>query len=136
MDHAHDDHDSLFRQEALEHHLQVERGEGLVHVSPPWTWSLLWTVVVGVVAALIAAILGRVEITARGRGIIRPAAGVRLLVAQVDGTVRAIGARSGDVVEPGAVLLRLEAPEVQAAALVPPVGSDEPVITQRLMNHG
>ena len=107
----------LFRPEALRHHLQAEEGRGLVRVSPPWTWALLMILLTALATALLAALFGRVEVNGRGRGILRPVSGVRMVIAQVDGTVGRIEARSGQVVEAGAVLVRIEAPPVQAQLL-------------------
>ncbi|WP_242345366.1 HlyD family secretion protein [Anaeromyxobacter terrae] len=107
----------LFRDEALKHRLAYEEGRGLVRVSPPWTWALLWIVVAGLVAALAASFVGQVEVTGRGRGILRPAAGVRALTAQLGGTVTRVEARSGDRLRSGAPLLRIESPAVQAQLL-------------------
>ncbi|BDG05195.1 HlyD family secretion protein [Anaeromyxobacter oryzae] len=107
----------LFRDEALKHRLAYEEGRGLVRVSPPWTWALLWVVVAALVAALAASFVGEVEVTGRGRGILRPAAGVRVLTSQLGGTVVRVEARSGERVKPGAALLRIESPSVQAELL-------------------
>jgi membrane fusion protein len=104
----------LFRQEALQHHLQSEEGRGLVRVSPPWTWALLLVFLSGIGTALLAAIFGRVEVNGRARGILRPRAGIRVLIAKLDGTVGQVDARSGQQVQAGAVLVRIEAPPVQA----------------------
>ena len=68
-------------------------------------------------AALAASIVGQVEVTTRGRGILRPTAGVRALTSQTAGTVARVEARSGEAVRAGAVLLRIDAPDVQAQIL-------------------
>jgi membrane fusion protein len=107
----------LFRDEALKHRLAYEEGRGLVRVSPPWTWALLWVVVSALVAAIAASFVGEVEVTGRGRGILRPAAGVRVLTTQLGGTVVRVDARSGDRVKAGAALVRVESPSVQAELL-------------------
>jgi len=107
----------LFRDEAMKQRLAYEEGRGVVRVSPPWTWALLWVVVSALVAALAASFVGQVEVTGRGRGIVRPAAGVRLLTTQLGGTVTQVEARSGDRVRSGATILRIESPNVQAQLL-------------------
>ncbi|OFX25549.1 MAG: hypothetical protein A2V77_24945 [Anaeromyxobacter sp. RBG_16_69_14] len=107
----------LFRAEALQHRLSSEEGHGLVRVSPPWTWALLWVVVCGVGAALAASFIGEVEVTGRGRGILRPTAGVRVLTSQMTGTVVSVDAHSGDRVKTGAALLRIESATTQAQLL-------------------
>jgi membrane fusion protein len=104
----------LFREEALRHHLRSEEGRGLVRVSPPWTWALLLVFLSGIGTALLASIFGRVEVNGRARGILRPRSGIRVVIAKLDGTVGQIEARSGQRVQAGAVLVRIEAPPVQA----------------------
>jgi multidrug resistance efflux pump len=107
----------LFRQEALEHHLQSEEGRGLVRVSPPWTWALLLAFLSAVGTALLASIFGRVEVNGRARGILRPRSGIRVVIAKLDGTVGQVEARSGQQVKAGNLLVRIEAPPVQAQLL-------------------
>jgi membrane fusion protein len=107
----------LFRPEALKHLHRSEEGHGLILVSPPWTWALLLVLLSGVGTALVASVLGRVEVNARARAILRPSAGVRTLVAKIDGTVGRVEVRSGQAVQAGTALLRIEAPPVQAQRL-------------------
>jgi len=107
----------LFRQEALDHHLQGEEGHAFGQVAPPWTWTLLGVILLGLASAFLAACLGRVEVTGRARGILQPRGGVRLLVAQVHGTVEAVTVQSGQQVAKGVPLLRIEAPQVHAQVL-------------------
>jgi len=111
------DESKLFRPEALQHRLRSEEGRGLIRVSPPWTWALLLALLAALASALALAILGRVEVNGRARGILRPRAGVRILASQVDGTVGRIEARSGQPVRRGAVIARIEAPPVLAQLL-------------------
>ncbi len=108
---------NLFRAEALKHRLSSEEGRGLVRVSPPWTWALLWIVVCALGASIAASFIGKVEVTSRGRGILRPTTGVRALTSQLTGVVTRIDARSGDRVKAGTALLRIESPSVQAELL-------------------
>lgn len=108
---------NLFREEALKHYLEAEEGRGLVMVSPPWTWALLWVFLAGIGAALVASFLGHVEVNGRGRGIVRPMGGVRMLVSQSVGTVGSIEVHSGEAVKTGAILLRIEAPTIQSQLL-------------------
>ncbi|MDR3673430.1 MAG: HlyD family efflux transporter periplasmic adaptor subunit [Holophaga sp.] len=107
----------LFRRQALQHHLQGEEGRGLVRVSPPWTWALLLVLLSGAGTALLASIFGRVEVNGRARGILRPRSGIRVVIAKLDGTVGQVEVRSGQQVAAGAVLVRIEAPPVQAQLL-------------------
>jgi multidrug efflux pump subunit AcrA (membrane-fusion protein) len=108
---------SLFREEALKHYLQAEEGRGLVKVSPPWTWTLLWILLTAIGAAVLASFLGHVEVNGRGRGIIRPSHGVRMLVSQSGGMVGSIEVHSGQAVKLGDVLLHIAAPNIQGQLL-------------------
>jgi len=107
----------FFRAEAVEHRLSLDEGRGVVRMSPPWTWAVLGTLVVGLGVAVASAFVGEVEVTGRGRGIIRPTLGVRALTSQLTGTVVSVEARSGDVVKAGAALLRIDAPGVAGQLL-------------------
>jgi membrane fusion protein len=107
----------LFRPEAVRCRLQAEGGRGIVRVAPPWTWALLLVLLSALGTALLGALLGKVEVNGRGRAILRPRSGIRMLLAQLDGTVGRVEARSGQPVQAGSVLLRIEAPPVQAQLL-------------------
>jgi multidrug resistance efflux pump len=107
----------IFRAEAMRHRLSAEEGRGVIRIAPPWAWAIVCCVVAALAAALVASIVGQVEVTTRGRGILRPTAGVRALTSQAGGTVAKVEARSGQVVRAGAVLLRIDAPDVQAQVL-------------------
>ncbi|HET7752668.1 MAG TPA: HlyD family efflux transporter periplasmic adaptor subunit [Anaeromyxobacteraceae bacterium] len=107
----------LFREQALKHRLAAEEGRGLVRVSPPWTWAILWCVVAGLGAAIVASAVGQVEVTSRGRGVLRPTAGVLALTSQMTGTVARVERRSGERVEAGDTLLVIDSPAAQAQLL-------------------
>jgi multidrug resistance efflux pump len=78
---------------------------------------LLWLFLALIGGAFLAACLGRVEVNGRGRGILRPPGGVRMLVAQVNGTIGAVEVHSGQQVEKGKPLLRIDAPQVRVQLL-------------------
>ncbi|WP_243329056.1 HlyD family secretion protein [Mesoterricola sediminis] len=105
---------SLFRPEALEHYLEAEEGRALARVAPPGAWSLLIILLAALGTALAAACLGRVEVKGRARGILHPESGIPRVLCQVDGTVSQVVVHSGQRVAAGAVLLRLEAPALEA----------------------
>ena len=107
----------LFREEALKHYLQAEEGRGLVKVSPPWTWALLCILLAALGSALLASFLGHVEVNGRGRGIVRPTTGVRMLISQASGVVGRIEVHSGQAVKTGTLLLEIEAPNIKSQLL-------------------
>lgn len=122
LNNPHKDNDSngdttLFRREALEHYLRETEGKDVLKVSPPWTWLLLWIFGSLVTTALLLSIFGRMEINERGRGILRPASGVRMLNAQSGGVVAEILAPSGTTVQAGQPILRIDSAQIQGAAL-------------------
>lgn len=109
--------EGLFRKQALEHFLREQEQREPLKVSPPWTWSLFWVLAALVVSALLFAVLGKVEVQNRGRGILRPLAGVRILQAQVGGVLKETFARSGDQLRAGQAIARLDAAQVEGARL-------------------
>ncbi len=108
---------NIYRQEALKHYLQADEGMGLLRVSPPWTWILLWVLAAAVGLSVIASIAGHVEVNGRGRGIVRPTTGIRLLVSQTGGVAGRIEAQSGREVKMGMVLVSVNTPSVQSELL-------------------
>jgi HlyD family secretion protein len=109
--------ESLFRKQALEHFLREQEQREPLKVSPPWTWSLFWVLGALCLSALLFAVFGKVEVQNRGRGILRPVAGVRVLHAQVGGVLAETFARSGDQLKAGQPIARLDAAQVQGAKL-------------------
>jgi multidrug resistance efflux pump len=99
--------------------LRASRAGLPLRISPPWTWTALVIIAVATVAALIASWFVHVETTTRARGIVRPAGGVRALVAQTDASVAEVLIRSGDHVEAGTTVVRLEGIDVEAALFEP-----------------
>ncbi len=107
----------LFRQEALDYHNQTAQGFGVTTLSPPWTWILILVICAMLTTAFAFSLFGYIELNSRGRGILRPAGGVRNLVSQVNGTVKKIHIHSGEKVKTGELLIDLDAPEVQRELL-------------------
>lgn len=107
----------IFRQEALEHLLKDEDIREPLRVSPPWTWSLFFVLGGMLLAALLGAIIGKVEVQDTGKGILRPVAGVRLLRAQVGGVLAETYARSGDTLKENQPIARIDSAQVQGAIL-------------------
>jgi len=108
---------SLFRQEALEHLLKDEDKREPLRVSPPWTWSLFFVLGAVLLAAFLAAIMGKVEVQDTGRGILHPVAGLRLIQAQVGGVLAETYARSGDTLKMGQPIALIDSAQIQGAIL-------------------
>ena len=108
--------DNLFREEALEHYRRGEGPDKLLQVAPPWTQVLFWTSILALSVALGFASLGRVEVTARGKGVLRGPEGVRLIQTQVPGTVRA-SAAAGEPLAAGTLILARDVASTQAEML-------------------
>jgi membrane fusion protein len=131
-----DPQDSFYRKTAIDHYLATEENGQVIRISPPWTWAVVAVVAAVIGAALLLSIFGRIEITAHGRGILRPRGGVRVLIAEAGGVVSHVDARSGASVRRGGPVLRLQSAELQAALLeaereLELVTSDSQVYTQR-----
>lgn len=107
----------LFRKQALEHFLKEQDQAEPLKISPPWTWSLLWVMAVFTLVGILYAFLGKIEVQNRGKGILRPVAGVRTLQAQVGGVLSQTFARSGDQLREGQTIARIEAAQVQGNLL-------------------
>jgi len=107
----------LFRQEALEHLLKDEDIREPLRVSPPWTWLLFFALGSVLLVALLAAIVGKVEVQDTGKGILHPVAGVRLIQAQVGGVLAETYAHSGDTLREGQPIARIDSAQVQGAIL-------------------
>lgn len=89
----------------------------MLRVSPPWTWALLWVVVLAVLVALVASIAGSVEVNSRALAVLRPGGGVKLLTSQVSGVVSTVESRSGEDISAGSVLVRIHAAELEGQLL-------------------
>jgi multidrug resistance efflux pump len=113
----HSKKNSFYREEALAHYLRESEGMGILKVSPPWTWVVVWIFGLLVFAGLVLGIFGRVEITERGKGILRPTSGVRVLQAQRGGVIAEIFAHSGSTVLASQPILRINSAQVKGAAL-------------------
>ena len=104
----------LFRHEALRAYRMGARLSAPLRVVPLSTGIVLGTVCAALVVALTIASLGRIDLVARGRGTIRPTEGVQPLRFEVEGIVRDVLVREGEVVRAGQVLLRLDSTRLQA----------------------
>ncbi len=99
-----------FRAEAVHAALGADERGTFVHAPPPTLRRLVAAVCVALAAATVGAAVARVPVTARGRGIVRPAIGVTVVRAPAAGTVRALRAAVGQRVRAGDTLALLDAP--------------------------
>lgn len=101
----------------MEHLLKNEDIREPLRVSPPWTWSLFFVLGGVLLVALLAAVIGKVEVQDTAKGILRPVAGVRLLHAQVGGVLAETYARSGDTLRENQPIARIASPQVLGVIL-------------------
>jgi hemolysin D len=103
---------ALFREAALSHAQISETYAG--SISPPATWIVSSVVALLAAAAVAFALFGRVDVTARARGAIRPVGGVRPIVAAGDGVILQI-VESGTELRGGAPVVTLRSASLVAA---------------------
>jgi multidrug resistance efflux pump len=103
-----------FREEAVQAYLQGEPEGGILRVAAPRAWVLFWILCAVVTTLVLGSFIGQVELTSRGRGIIRPIGGVRPLTTLIAGTVAEVFVASGDAVVEGQILARLESAALEA----------------------
>lgn len=99
---------SLFREQAVRQYSDPEQRGGLLRAAPPSGLRLFVPLALLFVLAAVAS-AQKVHVTARGRGVIRPASGVHVVVAPAAGRVARHGVRVGDVVEANAPLFTVVA---------------------------
>ena len=105
----------LFRYEALRAYERGARLSTPLRVVPLSTRLLLLTLGALLVGAVGVASVGQIDLTARGRGVLRTSEGVQPLMLEIEGVVRALHVHEGDVVRAGQVLLRLDSTRLSAA---------------------
>ncbi len=103
----------MFREQAVKAYLDPDLRGGLLRVTPPWLLSVFAPVAALCVAALVGAFVGEVEVHAVGRGVVRPADGIRKVEAPIAGWVGSLAAREGDRIESGQTLLVLADPDFE-----------------------
>ncbi len=106
---------ALFRRESLEAHLVAARDAEVLRVAPPWSRAIFWMALSLVATATVLACVFDVEQTGFARGILRVSGGVQTVTAQASGVVLEVGPRSGDVVAPGALLVRIDSAQTRAS---------------------
>lgn len=106
---------ALFRHEALRAYALGGRLSTPLSVAPLSTRLILFTLSAALLAALSVACFGHIDLTARGRGVIRSVEGVQPLQFETDGVLGALLVRDGDVVQPGQLLARLDSTRLSAS---------------------
>jgi multidrug resistance efflux pump len=107
----------LFRRESLEAHLAAARDAEVLRVAPPWSRAVFALCTSLIVGALVLACLFDIEQTGFAKGILRVAGGVQTLTAQAAGTVLEVGSRSGEVVNAGSVLVRIDSAQTRSSLI-------------------
>lgn len=108
---------TLFRHEALKAYQQGGALSAPLRIVPLTSVILLCTLAAALAVALAVACLGRVELTSRGRGVLRSREGVQPLIFETGGVVSDVLVREGDVVRAGQPLLRLDSTRLRTALL-------------------
>jgi len=100
--------------ETLQSALAAEEDAPALTVTPPWISSVLVLFTFLFVSTLLLSVFGRVEITSRGRGVVRPTGGIRPLAAPIGGVVAELYVHSGETVVRGNPIVRLTSMRSQA----------------------
>ena len=105
---------SLFRQEALDKLSSPEQLDTLLKVTSPIAWLALVAALILTVAAVGWSFFGQLAVQVSGPGILLPQGGVRQVPTLTSGVVTEVLARPGQVLEDGAVVVRLQPPDTAA----------------------
>lgn len=106
-----------FRPAALEAHDVDQPEDAILRVAPPFRVAVTLLLSSLVFAFVALAFVCDIDVTARGRGVLRVRGGVHLVSAQVPGIVTEVAARSGDEVHAGDVIALLDSATVRAKLL-------------------
>ncbi|MBZ0237263.1 MAG: HlyD family efflux transporter periplasmic adaptor subunit, partial [Deltaproteobacteria bacterium] len=105
--------DGLFRREAIEAQALPRYGD-VIRVSPSWVSWAYWALVALVVASLVYVSVGTVSTYSAGPAIVRSTTRSEV-VARTSGNVTEVLVTSGNAVEPGAVIARLDDTDARGA---------------------
>lgn len=120
--------DRIFREKSVRSYQDPDLRGGLLQLAPPALRGLFAFLATALAAALVLSAVVRVKVTARGRGIVRPASGVFVVRAPASGYVRVTPVTPGQRVAAGEIVVRMDAPVVAPVAGVVdaiPVHADE-----------
>jgi multidrug resistance efflux pump len=106
---------SFFRTEAVAAYAGESADVEPLVIVPLTTRMMLLSVAVLLMAALGLSAIGKVDLTARARGVLRGPEGVLPVMFEVGGAVRELRVREGDRVRRGDVLMRLDSTRMRAA---------------------
>lgn len=87
----------------------------VLRIAPVPAYAGLLLLALLVLTALAVAVFGSVEVSARGRGVLRAAEGTLPILAEVAGPVAQVSVRSGERVEAGQLLMRIDAAPIAAS---------------------
>jgi HlyD family secretion protein len=100
--------ESLFRESALERLSSPEQLDSLLQITNPRGWIALVAVWLLLAAVIAWSILGEVERTEAGQGIILPAGGLQVVESDGAGSLREIHFAKGELVPTGAVVAEID----------------------------
>lgn len=102
----------VFRERAIKAYVDPDARTPLLPLARPRAAGFLLAVALLTLGGLVLSAFLRVHLVARGRGVIRPRAGVITVRAPRSGTVSRVDVHPGDVLADGATLLRMDEPVV------------------------
>ncbi len=110
---------SIFREQAVRQYSDPDQRGGLLRATPPSGLALFVPLALLFVAVAVIASVQKVNVTARGRGIVRPADGVRPLRAPVAGELIVHDVSLGNVVEAGTQLFTVRHDDGETTVVAP-----------------
>ena len=114
---------SLFREQAVRQYNDPDQRGGVLRSSPPSGVRVFVPLAILFVLAVVVASVQKVNVTARGRGVIQPAAGVVVVRAPQAGRISASDIVAGRVVEAGTLLFTVTAGLSQIDVSAPVAGT-------------
>ena len=122
-----------FRPQAVNRHIDTDLAGGLLRSAPRWT-TVLWAAA-GIITlgALSFAVVGRVDVNADGRGIVRPENGPTIVRAPRAGHAGRAIARIGDTLGSGGQVMELQADDGDNVTVVAPAAG---TLSEMLVDPG
>lgn len=106
-----------FREEARAAYLRDDGEARPLRAAPPWAGQVLAAGFVLIASAVVGGLVARVEVTARGPGVLRAEGGAQMLTLPVAGTVAEVHARSGERVAAGQIVITLASAPLRASLI-------------------